>query len=436
MNDNNPTKTFEHNMAALLRTTQNPSKSDLEDRLIHAVLDEVRRQQPAQRVSWLHTRALRWTAALTAAASLIVVMLYGYHPSQPEIRPETQSTVSAGEVRTLYGMVEFKTQDEPARKEQVDQTILDQWTSIPVDAHILTRWGSQAEVRLSDQSRILSRPQTMLTVERGRSGERIILDKGWISVEAAHQEPGKLLQVQTPGACISVLGTKFDVHVVQKANGHRQTRVSVASGKVEMESGGQKIFLTPNTEGIAEEDQIPVRRCLTPEVNELLRLNSLGERLANEQQATPGTSSLIEFHVDGTATVWLMTTLKKQGEITLKVPVKEVAVYTMTGESLPASLDEQGTLIRLKADPVAVKVEERLILRLGGITELFSPKGKGAFELIRTDQNASVISLCQIWLPESANIEEIQPKPIETARSLSRQTFTLAVHALSPDLIE
>ena len=434
MNDNKPSIAFEQNLASLLRVSLNQPESVMENRLIQTVLAEVRLQQPKPRRFVWHTHTFRWATVLVAAALLIVVVVYGFLPSKPVFQP----TGSAGEVRTLYGMVELKTQDDMTSSVEGIQTIQDQWVSIPVNAWVQTCWGSQAEVRLADESRVLSRPKTMLTVERGRSGERIILDEGWISVEAAKQQPGKSLQIQTPGTCISVLGTKFDVHVVQKANGHKQTRVSVASGKVAMESGGQQIFLTPNTEGIAEEGQVPSSRCLTPEINEILRLNNLGKVLARDQQATPGTPSLVEFHVDGTATVWLIVQLKKakSDKIALKVPVTEVAVYSMTGEPINANLDEQGMHISLVENQAIEIPDERLILRLSGIKELFSPKGKGVFEFIRADEDAAMLSLYQIWLPESATIEEIQPKPIETAQSLSRQTITLAVHAQPPDLIE
>lgn len=435
MNNNKSPTTFESNLANLLRASRIPAESGVEDRLTRAVLDEVRRQQSARQAPWWRARAVRWTSALAAAAALLVILVSWHLLGRP--------VGSAGEVRSLYGMVEFNTKDLPANKEQRARTIMDQWTAIPANAQVQTRWGSQAEIRLADKSRLLSRPQTTLAIERGRRGERVILNEGWISVEAARQQPGQSLQVQTPGACISVLGTKFDVHVVQKASGRRQTRVSVASGKVAMESGGQKILLPPNTEGITEEGQPPLRRCQTPEVNELLRLSGLGQRLAREQQAASGAPSLIEFRVDGTATVWLITELKEAPqqqvgaiEIVLKSPAKDVAAYRMDGSPLVATLDVQGSRIRLAAVPASESSGGRLILRLGGLQGLFLPRGKGAFEFSRAGQAAPVLSLYQLRLPESANIEDIQPQPIETARSLSLQTITLAVRALPPDLIE
>ena len=44
---------------------------------------------------------------------------------------------------------------------------------------------------------------------------------------AAKQAPGNSLTIETPGAKITVPGTRLDVHVVERLDGRKQTRVSV-----------------------------------------------------------------------------------------------------------------------------------------------------------------------------------------------------------------
>jgi hypothetical protein len=420
MNDKKRPDAFEHNVASLLKAsfTEEP---ELQDRLLRAVLNEVRPDATAG-IRRRRARALRWIMPAAAAVALIIAALHLLFPGTP---------AAASQVRTLYGLAELKAQDIASSNGQI-QPIMNEWTLLPPYAQIQTRWGSQAEVLLADQSRLLSRSQTTLAFERGRKGERVIMDRGWISVEAARQKTGQSLQIQTPGACISVIGTKFDVHVTQKENGRRQTRVTVSSGEVRMESGGQVITLEPNTEGVAEEGEAPIRRCQMNEINELLRLRNLGARLAGEQRIDASEPSIIQFHSNGTATVWLVAHLTEARlEMRIKTSVTEVAAYDMDGVPIAAELDEERSCIRFSESQ-----QDRLILRLDGVPGLFSNEGRGTFGFNQGRHDESVLSICQIWLPQFANIEEIQPKPIETSRALARQSVTIAVHALPPDLVD
>ena len=91
-------------------------------------------------------------------------------------------------------------------------------------------------------------------------------------MDAAKQAPSNSLTIETPGAKITVLGTRLDVHVVERLDGRKQTRVSVLSGEVELESAGRKIVLLPNMEGVADQGGPPLARSLTAEVNEMIRL--------------------------------------------------------------------------------------------------------------------------------------------------------------------
>ncbi len=286
---------------------------------------------------------------------------------------------NAGQIRTVYGLV------------SLDQTT-PLTAAIRSGQWIETHSGSQAEVFLSDQSRLLVWPRTLFQVGKTPSGQHISLKQGFIRVEAAKQTAGKHLTIETPGSEITVLGTRFDVHIIQKSDGRKQTRVSVTEGKVDLQSGGKNLILPPNTEGIAGEDHPPVKRSLIPEVNEMIRLIEMNKTLARQRNLTTGTPAIIDFNGDGSATVWTVA-------LTDSRPAnREVEIFAF---------------------------DEITVVKVSNVGGLFDDKGRGTFELNRVAADRKNLSLLQFRLPSNADIKELSPAPLETLKTLSRLIITV-----------
>lgn len=447
MSGNKPPTSFEKNLVRLLKAAPvERADAAASEPWVRAVLAEVRQERDnraARRRPWWRSRAVAWSSAL-AAAALVLVVFAAWRLLAPGNGPGNGNIGQVGQVRAVYGLVAMETGAPAAAGQSAGQPSAvgtDKWAAIGRGTRVRTRWGSQAEILLADQSRLLSRSQTTLELESGRQGEKVFLREGWLSVEAAKQRRGKVLRIETPGALVSVLGTKFDVHLVQKPSGRSQTRVSVAEGRVELESAGRKVFLPPNTEGVADEGLAPERRCLTPEVNELLRLAGLNEKLAREQGLSAGSPAIVEFHADATATVWLLARPQggekgKMVTLRLKGETSGAEAYTLEGEPLGVSLAGDKLQVRLGGAGMEAKADGRLILKLSGVKGLFLPRGSGSFEAAAAGGEAPELSLYQFRLPDTARIDQIEPRPIETVRSLSRQAVTLALRAKGPELVD
>lgn len=424
-----PADRFEENLGRMLKGAFGSSKAapemvvspDFEGRISRAVLEEVRRVRRQR-----HRRTVWWAAALAAAMLMIVFGSWQWHLSY---------SGTQGRLRSLYGLVSVKENGKAVELAQVGPSRSEQWMDVQDKSWIDTRWGSQAEIMLADNSRLLTRPQTLIQLESGRQGEKVILKEGWMSVSAAKQLPGKMLTIDTPGAKVSVLGTKFDVHIVQKPDGIKQTRVSVASGQVALESAGRKILLPPNTEGIADAVSPPQRRCQTPEINELVRLMDLNRTLAAKAEIKAGAPSIVQFQGNGSATVWLVvhsTSLAGRGPSAWSLKLRETAaaVEAFSWAGSPLDVKVRGQQIEIQSAGGLSEPDQtgRIILKLSGVKGLFTGQGQGIFAFIRAVDDPSVLSLFQFLLPESARIEEIQPPPIEKTKSLSRQSLTLVTH--------
>jgi hypothetical protein len=290
-------------------------------------------------------------------------------------------------------------------------------------------------MRLADRSRLLSHSRTSIRLESGRKGEKILMQEGWLSVEAAKQAPGKELRIETPSARISVLGTRFDVRLVQKPNGRKQTRVSVTSGQVAMESGGKSILLPANTEGVADEGNAPQRRCLTLEINEMARLRKMNEQRASEKGGRAGSPAIVEFQGDASAVVWAMARLNGTEQTThtlqLKRDVASAEVFTEEGSPLAARLSGRSLDVQLPGARTAKDSRNWIVLKLVGVQGLFSEQEKGIVACDLAGDGSKTLSLLQFRLPEKARIEEIKPYPIETTKSLSRQVITIPVSSLA-----
>jgi hypothetical protein len=427
MNEMTPSIYLEKNLGRLLKTSVARPDAAFMDKVLNAVSEEVRRERAAQPVVRRHQRMLYWSTAF-AAAALLLVIIFNWKSSVIE-KPLT------GKVRAVCGLVAFGEDHSSTNLEQDQPTSVEKWESIQSGAWVSTRWGSQAEVLLSDSSRIFSRQQSVFKVENGRQGDTIVLKQGWLSIKAAKQAPNKVLQVETPGVKIAILGTKLDVHLVQKPDGRQQTRVSVTEGRVEMESGGKKILLPANTEGVADEGSAPLRRCLTPEINELLRLLDWNRQLSTQAGMKAGLPSIVEFQGDSTAKIWSVVSLVSQAKkdsktylLHLKEDVSEAEAFTLQGS--PLKVKNSGRILEIQMPDTPIEIDNRsqIILKLSGMAGVFTAEGKGKFQFVHAVEDPGVVSLIQFRLPESAKIEDIQPAPIENTKYYSRQSITVAAH--------
>ncbi|MGD0516919.1 MAG: FecR family protein [Thermoguttaceae bacterium] len=427
MNEMLPSSPYENNLGRLLKTSVLQADAAFTERMLGAVTEEIGRQRSLRPVPRRRSRVVYRSSALAAAAIilLVVIILKSFNAEQP----------SAGKVRAVYGLVALEEDHVSTDLDQNAPASSGKWEEVQSGAWIHTRWGSRAEVLLSDRSRIFSRPQTVFRVENGRKGETIVLKQGWLSIEAAKQAPDKVLSVETPGARIAILGTKLDVHLVHKPDGRVQTRVSVAEGRVEMESLGKKILLPANTEGVADDGFPPQRRCLTPEVNELIRLLQWNRQLATQAKVRTGLPSIIEFQGDATAKIWSVVSLpgpakedQKSYSLHLKEDVPEAEAFTLEGT--PLNVKHSGRIVEIQMPDTLAKIGKNsgIILKLSGMAGVFTAQGKGVFEFIRAVEDPGVLSLVQFRLPESAEIEEIRPDPVENTKFYSRQSITVAAH--------
>jgi hypothetical protein len=435
MSEMNAYSPFERNLGRLLKSSVVAPAPDFEERIVRVVLGEVRREPSVYTRLRRRTRIAYWSSAVAATVvALLAAITWRLLP--------TAQPVYAGKIKVVYGLVALQKEDSSVDLGQAVPGAEGKWEEFPSGAWISTRWGSQAEVLLADHSRLLCRPHTVVRVESGRNGETITLSQGGINIEAAKQAPHGIFQIETPGARIAILGTRLDVHVIQKADGRNQTRVSVVAGQVEMESGGKTILLPANTEGVADEGSPPVRRSLTTEVNELLRLRQWNQRLATEAGLETGSPAIIEFQGDATANVWSVVSLRYPSEedhythaIQLKEEASEVEAFTLEGS--PLKVIQAGRVVEIQTPNSSGEkaANRQFILRLGGVKGMFTALGKGVFEFAYTQQNPVALSLVQFRLPESAEIEEIRPEPVEKTKSISRQFLTVAAHVRELEIV-
>ncbi len=93
---------------------------------------------------------------------------------------------------------------------------------------------------LSDGSEISVQPGSVLDIEITPDRRQLTLRSGAIHIDAA-EEPNRPLQVSTPDAQVTVVGTRFGVAIEQNS-----TLIGVQSGLVDVQvKGGQRERLTP-----------------------------------------------------------------------------------------------------------------------------------------------------------------------------------------------
>ena len=404
--------TFEHNIERLLKSAKKKEDAAFEERVIGSVLDEVGGQRSKIRLR-------RWLKgiSITAAAAVLMVTLLN-------VPFEKRPMEVVGEVRNLYGMVGLRNGGVPENITGIADIHAGQW--------IETFSGSKAEIVLKDLSRLLPGPRTVFQLIGGKNGQGILLKQGFLAIEASKQLAGKSLMVETPGSQIKILGTKLDVRVIQRPGGGKRTQVRVSSGSVELESSGEKVLLLRHTEGIADEGNGPIVRSLTAEVNEMIRLIGLSREFAEEAGAKAGGASILDFHVDGSTTVWTVVSVGESEQtgaevysVKLKYPAREVRAFTVGGAALETSKKGQTVQIDFSQLPSGVE-RNKVILKLANIKGMFRVLGEDVFEFSRPGEDGGVISMFQFRMPEYASIEDISPEPIEQYKKLNKIVITVA----------
>ena len=413
--------TFEENLRKMLNSTVKKTDSTFEEKLTKTVLKEVDKQRSTVRYQLFFKRM-----SLAAAAVIVIVAIW-FTPQGP--------AESIGHLRNIYGMV---TIGNGTITEKVIET-----ADIRAGQWIETLSGSKAEILLKDKSKLLPAPRTVLQISNGKDGQQVLLQRGFVAIEAAKQPAGKSLTIKTDGSKVRVLGTNLDVRLVKKPDGSKRTRVSVASGSVELESSGEKVLLSANTEGIADEGKTPVKRPSNLEVSEMVRLFNKNNELAIQSNVKAGLPAIIDFKGGSTAAVWTMVPSEKLEKTTtghyllkLKYPASGARIFTLEGTELPVSNQGRNLQIdfsSLNIDPSQIN---QLILYLPEIKGIFQSGEESITNFDRPASPLPIVTIFQFRLPESANIEQIYPEPIEMARKLNKLLITVATDSLMFEVCE
>ena len=413
---------FEENLGKMLNSAMKKTDSAFEENLTKAVLTEVDKQRSTVRHRLFFKRM-----SLAAAAAVIVIAGIWF--------ADKDSAESVGHLRNIYGIVTLSNGNISEKVIETADIRAGQW--------IETLSGSKAEILLKDNSKLWPAPRTALQISNGKGGQQILLQRGFVAIEAAKQPAGKSLTIKTDGSKVRVLGTNLDVRLIKKPDGSKRTRVSVAKGSVELESSGEKVLLSANTEGIADEGKTPVKRPSNSEVGEMVRLFNKNKELAIRSNVNAGLPAIIDFKGGSSAAVWTMVPYEKlektsagQYLLKLKYPALGARIFTLEGTELP--VNNQGRNIQidfsgLDVDPSQLK---QLVLQLPEIKGIFQSDGGNT---VRIDIPASlhpIVTLFQFRLPELTNIEQIYPEPIETAKKLNKFLITVAADSLMFEVCE
>lgn len=411
---------FEENLRKLLAAAAEQKGLGFQESLWQSVRAEVRRQRFASR----RRLVLR---GLSAAAAVVICAL-----AWLLLGPATEPV---GRVRAVYGWIELEEGDS-ARRIVGEEPLF-------ARRPVRTLSGSRGEIRLEDGSRLLLEPRTIVQVADEGRGLRVRLERGTVDVKAAKQQRGRWLAVETPASKVRALGTAFDVRLVRRPDGTGRTRVSVTSGTVELESGGEKILLPANTEGVADEGERPQRHLADLELNEILQLLDRTNELARQRNSRAGRPSVVRFKGGSTAAVWTLARLRDFGRqdgttysLRLKCPASKVRVFTLEGQEVPTSSQGRELKIDRSALDPALRMDTRLILELPEVSGVFQAESAGVVQFHRPVDPGGVVTLIQFHLPTAANIESISPTPIEVTTKLDRQVITVTAEVDGLELWE
>jgi len=414
---------FEENLSKMLNSAMKKGDSAFKENLTKAVLTEVDKQRSAVRYR-LFFRKMSLAAAAAAVLVIAAIRIANIGPDE-----------SVGLLRNIYGIVTVSNGNTPEKVIETAEIRAGQW--------IETLSGSKAEILLKDKSKLWPAPRTVLKISSGKGGQQVLLQRGFVAIEAAKQPSGKSLTIKTDGSKIRVLGTNLDVRLVKKPDGSKRTRVSVASGSVELESSGEKVLLSANTEGIADEGKTPIKRPSNLEVNEMVRLFNKNNELAIQSNGDAGLPVIIDFKGGSSAAVWVMVPYEKLEEtsagqylLKLKYPTSGVRAFTLEGTELPVSKQDRNLQIDFPGLNAASSQINQLVLHLPEIKGLFQTDGENIIRFDRPANPRPIVTLIQFRLPELANIEQIYPEPIEMARKLNKLVVTVATDSSMLEVCE
>ena len=413
---------FEENLSKVLNSAMKKGDSAFYKNLTQAVLTEVDKQRSAVRYRLFFKRMS------FAAAAVVIVIAAIWSTNQGPAE-------SVGHVRNIYGIVTISNGNKTEKVIETADIRDEQW--------IETLSGSKAEILLKDKSKLLPAPRTVLQISNGKDGQQILLQQGFVAIEAAKQPAGKSLTIRTDGSKVRVLGTNLDVRLIKKPDGSKRTRVSVASGSVELESSGEKVLLSANTEGIADEGKTPVKRPSNLEVSEMVRLFNKNKALAIQSNVDAGLPAIIDFKGGSSAAVWTMVPYEKlektstgQYLLKLKYPAFGARAFTLEGTELLVSSQGRNLQIDFSSLDVDPSKINQLVLYLPEIKGLFHSDDGNMVRFDRLTNPRPIVTLFQFRLPELANIEQIYPKPIEMVRKLNKLVITVATDSLMFEVCE
>lgn len=421
MKSDSPQDIFEENLSKMLNSSMKKVDSAFEENLTKAVLAEVNKQR-----SVVSYRLFFKKMSFVAAAVIVIAAIWFTHQGPVE---------SLGQVRNLYGIVTVSSGNTSEKVVETADIRPGQWVE--------TLSGSKAEILLKDKSKLLPAPRTVFQVNNGKNGQRILLQQGFVAIEAAKQPLGKSLTIKTDGSQVRVLGTNLDVRLVKRPDGSKRTRVSVASGSVELESSGEKVLLSANTEGIADEGKAPIKRPSNLELSETVWLFNKNNELAIQSNINVGLPAIIDFKGGSTAGVWTIVPYEKLEEIgagqyllKLKYSASGTRVFTLEGTELPVK--SQGRSLQIDFSNLSPNPAQnnRLILHLPQIKGVFQTDEENMIQFDRSASLYPIVNLFQFRLPESATIEQIYPEPIETVRKLNKLVITVATDSLMFEVCE
>ncbi len=180
--------------------------------------------------------------------------------------------------------------------------------TIDAGEEVRTAKGSTAMVRMADGSLIEMSERAGLSLDAGRKGNTIQLERGRIIVRAAKQHDRHLF-VATRDAQVSVVGTIFAVN-----SGTKGSRVSVIQGEVHVQQGTKLAVLRPGDQVTthASVERVPVKDEVAwsrnaKEYDQLLaQLTALGQEI-DSRVARPGlrySTKLLDLAPADT-TIWI-----------------------------------------------------------------------------------------------------------------------------------
>lgn len=180
---------------------------------------------------------------------------------------------------------------------------------------IRTAKGSTAMVRMADGSRIEMSERAGLSLDAGRKGNTIELERGRIIIQAAKQRP-RHLYVATRDALVSVTGTIFAVN-----SGTKGARVSVIEGEVHVDQAekdavlhaGDQVTTHASVERVSVGEEVAWSRNAKQYQELLAELTALGKDI-DARVERPGlrySTRLLDLAPEGTTVYIALPNLTK-----------------------------------------------------------------------------------------------------------------------------